>query len=105
MKQLRKYILQLEILLNRHFAPKLKRECKDCGVDKLVLLPEEKEGAGNHEVKWKWYEYIPTGKLTADGKEMKKIALVEKNTGPKELFDYLMQLLGQFAYHSFLTKW
>ena len=30
----------------------LKRECKDCGVNNLVLLPEEK-GLGNHEVKWK----------------------------------------------------
>ena len=61
----------------------LKRECKDCGVHKLVLLPEEKEGVGNHEVKWKRYDYVPTGKLTADGKEMKKITLLEKCTGPK----------------------
>ena len=36
---------------------------------------------------------------------MKKIALVEKCTGPKELFDYFIQLLGQFPYHSFLAKW
>ena len=83
----------------------LKRECKDCGVHKLVLLPEEKEGVGNHEVKWKRYDYVPTGKLTADGKEMKKITLLEKCTGPKELFDYFIQLLGQFPYHSFLAKW
>ena len=37
-------------------------------------------------------------------RKWKKIALVEKNTGPKELFDYFMQLLGQFPYHSFLAK-
>ena len=73
----------------------LKRECKDCGVHNLVSLPEEK-GVGNHEVEWKWYDYISTGKLTTDGKDMKKIALVEKCTGPKELFDYFIQLLGQF---------
>lgn len=83
----------------------LKRECKDCGVHKLVLLPKEKEAVGNHEVKWKRYDYVPTGKLTADGKEMKKITLLEKCTGPKELFDYFIQLLGQFTYHSFLAKW
>ena len=34
-----------------------------------------------------------------------EIALVEKCTGPKELFDYFIQLLGQFSYHSFLAKW
>ena len=83
----------------------LKRECKECGVQKLVLLPDEKEGAGNHLVKWKRYDYVPTGKLNADGKKMKKIALVEKCTAPKELFDCFLQLLGQFPYHSFLAKW
>ena len=83
----------------------LRRECKECGVQKLLLLPEEKEAAGDHQVKWKRYDYIPTGKLSADGKEIKKIALVEKCTAPKELFDYFLQLLGQFPYHSFLAKW
>ena len=82
----------------------LKRECRDCGVHNLVLLPEEK-GVGNHKVKWKRYDYVSTGKLTTEGKDMKKIALVEKCTGPKELFDYFIQLLGQFPYHSFLAKW
>ena len=36
---------------------------------------------------------------------MKKIAPVEKCTGPKELLDYFIQLFGQFPYHSILTKW
>jgi len=71
----------------------------------LVLLPEEKESVSNHEVKWKRCDYVPTGKLTSDGKEMKKISLVEKCTGPKELFDYFLELLGGFPYHSFLAKW
>ena len=35
---------------------------------------------------------------------MKKIALAEKCTGPKELYDYFIQLLGQFPYHFFLAK-
>ena len=72
---------------------------------KLVLLPEEKEGVGNHEVTWKRYDYVPTGKLTAGGKEMTKITLLEKCTRPKELFDYFIQFLGQFPYYSFLAKW
>ena len=37
--------------------------------------------------------------------EGKKIAPVEKCTGPKELLDYFIQLFGQFPYHSILTKW
>ena len=49
--------------------------------------------------------YVPTGKLTAGGKEMTKITLLEKCTGPKELFDYFIQFLGQFPYYSFLAKW
>lgn len=36
---------------------------------------------------------------------MKKIALVDKCTTPKELFYYFLELLGQFPYHSFLAKW
>ena len=48
----------------------LERERKDCEVHDLVLLPEEK-GVGNHQVKWKQYDYVLTGKLNTDGKEMK----------------------------------
>ena len=36
---------------------------------------------------------------------MKKITLLEKCAGLKELYDYFIQLLGQFPYHSFLAKW
>ena len=46
-----------------------------------------------------------TGKMGPDGKELKKIALVQKKTPPKELFNYLIQLLGPYPYHSFLAKW
>ena len=56
-------------------------------------------------MKRKRYDYVPAGKLTSDGKEMKKISLVEKCTGPKELFDYFLHLLGGFPCHSFLAKW
>ena len=74
----------------------LKRDSKDCGVHKLVLLPEEKD-VGNHQVKWKRYDHVPTGKLTTDGKEIKKITLLEKCTGPKELFDYFIQLFRRVS--------
>ena len=82
----------------------LKRECNDCGVNKFDLLPQESSNEGNI-VKWKRYDYLPTGKLGADGKEIKKISLVSKETPPKELFDYFYKLLESFPYHSFLAKW
>ena len=34
---------------------------------------------------------MPTGKLTADGKEMKKITLLKMRIGPKELFQVLVK--------------
>ena len=83
----------------------LKRECEECGVEKLILLPEEKDESDNHEVKWKRYDYVATGKLTTDGKEIRKITLIDKCTKPKELFEYFIQLLTHFPYHSFLAKW
>ena len=81
----------------------LKRECSECGVEKFPLLPQET--ASERNVKWKRYDYLPTGKLGADGNEIKKISLVSKETTPKELFDYFYKLLGPFPYHSFLAKW
>ena len=79
-------------------------ECLRCSVDEIKLLPEETSDEG--EVVWKRYEYVRTGKMGPDGKEQKKIALVQKKTPPKELFNnYLIQLLGPYPYHSFLAKW
>lgn len=36
---------------------------------------------------------------------MKKIALVTKQTKPKELFSYFQSLLQDYSYHSFMAKW
>ena len=42
---------------------------------------------------WKRYDYVATGKLTTDGKEIRKITLVDKCTKPlKELYEYFIQL-------------
>lgn len=81
----------------------LKRECSECGVNKFDVLPQE--SSSEAKVKWKRYDYLPTGKFGADGKEIKKISLVSKETPPKELFDYFCKLLESFPYHSFLAKW
>lgn len=36
---------------------------------------------------------------------MKKISLVNKETAPKEIFDYIKGLLATFPYHALLAKW
>lgn len=48
----------------------LKRECSESGVHNFLLLPQESSTEG--KIKWKQYDYLPTGKLGADGKEIKK---------------------------------
>ena len=91
---------------NSHHKLKcLTRECSNCGVNELELLPEETSEAPTEEVTWKRYEYIGTGKFLSNGQEKKKIALVTKNTAPKELFKYFQDLLKQYPYHSFMGKW
>ena len=54
-------------------------------VDEIKLLPEETSDEG--KVVWKRYEYVETGKTGPDGKEQKKIALVQNATkGTLSLF-------------------
>ena len=52
----------------------------------MSLLPEEMATEGS--VCCSRYEYVPTGKFLSNGQE-KKIALVQKETPPSELFKYL----------------
>ena len=86
-----------------HSIECLERTCADCGIDKLVLLPEEISVEGT--VTWSRYEYVSTGKLLANGQEKKKIALVQKETPPSELFGYFKELLVEYPSHSFMAKW
>lgn len=83
----------------------LKRECDECGVDKFVLLPEELSEDTKEQFIWKHYAYILTGKFLSNGQEKKKIALITKQTPPKELFTYFQGLLKEYPYHSFMAKW
>ena len=64
----------------------LERECDQCGVHHMKLLPEEESNEGT--VIWRHYKYISTGKFLANSQEKKKLALVTKETPPSELFDY-----------------
>lgn len=81
----------------------LERECESCGVETLQLLPEETSSEGS--VRWSRYDYVSTGKFLANGQEKKKIALVQKETSPSELFKYFKELLGSYPYHSFMARW
>lgn len=56
-------------------------------------------------VKWRRLEYIQTGKLLPSGEQQKKIALVQKETAPKELFQYFIKLLEDYPHHQFMAIW
>lgn len=81
----------------------LERGCTSCGVDAFDLLPEEKSEEGS--VHWSRYEYISTGKFLPDGKEKKKISLIQKDTPPVQLFSYFKELLKVYPGHSFMARW
>ena len=79
------------------------RSCEECGTHLFKLLPEEQSEEGT--TKWKRFDYVLTGKVTASGEPQKKIALVQKETCPKELFQYFFKLLEEYPYHQFMAIW
>ena len=81
----------------------LERECTSCGVDAFDLLTEEKSEEGS--VHWSHHESISTGKFLPDGKEKKKISLIQKDTPPVQLFSYFKKLLKVYPGHSFMARW
>ena len=80
----------------------LERKCTECGVDNIEFLPEET--SGEVTVSWSRYEYVSTGKFLTNGQE-KKIALVQKEAPPSELFGYFKELLVEYPRHSFMARW
>lgn len=49
---------------------------------------------------------MATGKLTSSGDQQKKIALVQQETAPKELFQYFIKLLEEaYSLHQFIAVW
>jgi len=77
--------------------------CGECGTPLFKFLPEEQTEEGT--TRWKRFEYVLTGKVTASGEQRKKIALVRKETSPKELFQYFIKLLEDYPYHQFMAIW
>ena len=74
-----------------HSIKCLQRECDQCGVALFKLLPAETSEEGS--VRWSRYDYIATGKFLPNGQEKKKIALIQKDTPPAELFKYFRSSL------------
>ena len=81
----------------------VQRECDSCGVNALPLLPEETSAQGS--ACWSRYEYVSTGKFLSNGQDKKKIALIQKDTPPAELFKYFKELLVAYPNHSFIARW
>lgn len=79
----------------------INRNCENCGIHGLLLLPEEtaKEGC----VEWEKFEYVT---VAAKGKQVrKKLMLVTKKTTVGELFAYFLDLLSSFPAHQFRASW
>ena len=81
----------------------INRTCEHYGTHLFRLLPEE--NSENESVKWKRFDYVTSGKVTSSGEQQKKIALVQKETSPKELFQYLIELLDTYRHHQFMAIW
>lgn len=81
----------------------ISRTCDHCGTYLFRLLPEE--SSENGSVKWKRFECVASGKVTSSGEQQKKIALVQKETSPKELFLYFIELLDTYPHHQFMAIW
>ncbi|KAK3753750.1 hypothetical protein QZH41_005245 [Actinostola sp. cb2023] len=79
----------------------LMRNCDDCGVTKFITSNEER--SDEVVVKWKRYEYVVV--QDKNGVERRKISLVTKETSVGEMFNYFLELLKDYPYHSFMSKW
>ena len=80
----------------------INRERVNCGTRLFRLLLEESSERGM--VKWRRFDYVETRKLTSSGEKQKKIALVQKDTPPKGLFQYF-KLLDAYPHQQFMAVW
>ena len=80
----------------------IEREYENCGIEAFQLLPEETSTKGS--VCWSRYEYVGTESFFQMVKR-KKIALVQKETPPSEIFRYFKELLATYPSHQFTARW
>ena len=79
----------------------LMRQCEQCGVKKFKLSAEEE--SSQVQVEWKRYQCVTI--QDKNGEERRKISLVRKDTPVNEMFQYFLELLSGYTYHSFMAKW
>ncbi len=83
----------------------LSRNCQNCGVYNLSLSPVELDFSENAPlIKWQCYGYVEVGEKE-DGEKIKKLTLINKETKPGELYNYLKDLIRDYPYHDFMAHW
>lgn len=82
----------------------MKRQCAECGIHKLYLLPEETGDAETDEtVKWEKFEKVEI--KVKGNKTTKKLVLVKKESKVSDLFSHFLQLLKSFPFHQHRATW
>jgi hypothetical protein len=80
--------------------------CVLCGVErKLKFCPLELDPESPHLVKWRRYERIDTGARDADGRAIRRMREVYKETAPFELLQHLKPTLQHYIHHNFVATW
>ena len=81
----------------------LSRNCDQCGTCLLNLMQEEMDESENApNIIWEKYEYR---EIKCKNNTRKKLVLVQKESKPKEVFEYLRHLLETFPLHQFRSLW
>lgn len=79
------------------------RQCENCGVKKVKLMPQEEDTSQSAlDVKWERFEYVS---IATDGDEKRRLKIVTKTSKAGEMFAYFKTLLDSFPAHQFRAKW
>ncbi len=90
---------------DHHKLDCLTRTCENCGVHKLALSNLEMDTSEVAPlVTWQCYGYVNVGQKE-DGSPIRKLTLINKETKPGELFQYLIDLVKEYPYHDFMARW
>ncbi len=73
-------------------------ECTSCGVQMLQFCGDELSGLDNWQVQWKHYALEET--RSKNGKTLRKLTLIYKNTSSNELIEYLRP-----KFQHFVARW
>jgi hypothetical protein len=78
-------------------------DCWTCGVGKLSFCLEELNGIDECPIQWRRYVLEET--RSKNGKPLKKLTLVYKNTFLDEFIEYLKPKIWRFVTHNFVARW